>query len=239
MTSIFKSSKWMPSFLENIVQQTMFDECKLEMIDANSPENEYEIIKPYLKEYKNMTYERLGSDPGTASIFNTCLKKKETEYYTWANTDDKIFPTCIEEHAKVMDRDQSIDLVYCRNATAFDYLTSFDTLKEFNLFPTAKFSVENMLMCNLPHNHPVWRESMHHDCNYFDEKTWPAVFDYEFWLRCVFNGKKFKLLDKVLGVYYRNPEGLSTNEKDMNRNIRHVNEIKKMYMELYKEQPLK
>lgn len=223
----------MPSFLENIVQQSVFDECKLEMIDANSPENEYEIIKPYLKEYSNMTYERLDRDPGTAPIFNTCLKKKETEYYTWANTDDKVFPTCIEEHMKVMDEDKSIDLVYCQNATTSDYLTSFDTLKQLNLFPTAEFSLENMLMCNLPHNHPVWRGDMHDDCGYFDEDTWPANFDYEFWLRCAFNGKRFKLINKVLGIYFRNPAGMSTNEKDMERNIRHSNEIRNMYIEIY------
>jgi hypothetical protein len=237
-SSVYKSSKWMQLFLENVVQQTIFDQCKLHLIDANSPDNEYEIIKPFLKEYSNIYYERLDYDPGATAVQNMTIKASQSEYHTIANTDDKMFPTCLEEHIKIMDEDPEIDLVYCQNATTFDYETSFDSLNQILLFPTAEFSIENMLTFNLPHNHPVWRRSMHDDCGYFEEERWPVNADYEFWLRCVYRGKNFKLLNKILGVYFRNPEGASTKEEDMERNVRHSNEIRQMYIDLFKERGL-
>lgn len=232
-TSVFNSSRWIGSFLENVVQQTIFDECLLHMIDANSPDNEYEIIKPFLKNHKNIIYERLDYDPGATVVQNMTIKNSECEYHTIANTDDKMFPTCIEEHIAVLDQEKDIDLVYCQNATTFDYKISFDTLEQLNLFPTAKFSIENMLICNLPHSHPVWRRSIHDDCGYFEEEKWPVTADYEFWLRCVYRNKKFKLLNKVLGVYFRNPDGASTRQEDMERNIAHFNEIRTIYAKLF------
>lgn len=237
-TPVYNAQKWIGSFLENVVQQTVFDQCKLHIIDANSPYNEYEIIKPYLKEYSNIVYERIDYDPGAAAVQNMTIKNSECEYHAIANTDDKMFPTCIEKHIEVLDKEKDIDLVYCQNATTFDYETSFDTLKQINLFPTMEFSVENILICNLPHSHPVWRRSIHEDCGYFDGDTWPSGCDYEFWLRCVYNGKKFKLLNKILGIYFRNPEGISTREEDMERNVRHSNQIREIYAKLFKEKGL-
>jgi hypothetical protein len=38
-----------------------------------------------------------------------------------------------------------------------------------------------------------------------------------------------ELIEKVLGVYYKNPEGVSTKEENMERNLKEVMEIRKKY----------
>jgi glycosyltransferase involved in cell wall biosynthesis len=234
ITSLYKAEKYLQGFLKDITRQTVFDECELYLLDAASPEKEYEIIKPYLSEHKNIRYERLDKDPGLYSCWNYMIKNSSSEYITNANTDDKLFPRCIEEHVSFLDKEQQIDLAYCQNATTFDYDTSFSDIKEIRLFPTGFFSPQKMLECNLPHSHPVWRRSIHDDCGYFEEEKYPANADYDFWLNCVSKGKKFSLINKVLGIYFRNPDGLSTCEKDMQRNIGHVMEIREKYSELIK-----
>ena len=40
ITSLYKAEKYLKSFLENIVKQTIFDDCELFLLDGNSPENE-------------------------------------------------------------------------------------------------------------------------------------------------------------------------------------------------------
>ena len=44
ITSVYNGGKHIWGFLENIVRQTIFNECELFLLDANSPDNEYEVI---------------------------------------------------------------------------------------------------------------------------------------------------------------------------------------------------
>ncbi|MDT9206618.1 hypothetical protein, partial [Limnospira sp. PMC 1243.20] len=51
---------------------------------------------------------------------------------------------------------------------------------------------------------PVWRRELHEKFGYFDEKTYGASADWEFWLRCGLGGAMYFLNNQVLGVYYMN-----------------------------------
>ena len=50
ITSLYKGGDFIKGFLDDIVSQTIFDEkCELIIIDANSPDNEKDIILEYQK----------------------------------------------------------------------------------------------------------------------------------------------------------------------------------------------
>jgi hypothetical protein len=66
------------------------------------------------------------------------------------------------------------------------------------------------LKFNSPHNAPMWRKSLHDDIGFFDT-SFNSAADWEFWLRCIFNRKRFFKLNRPHVGYYYNPEGLSTN----------------------------
>ena len=57
----------------------------------------------------------------------------------------------------------------------------------------------------------MWRRTLHDTYGMFDDK-YKSAGDWEFWLRCSFGGAKFKKYTDILGVYYFNPDGISTNE---------------------------
>jgi hypothetical protein len=67
-----------------------------------------------------------------------------------------------------------------------------------------------MLRGNLPHNNPMWRKKIHEKYGYFNQQ-YASAGDWDFWLRCTFGGSKFKKCKDILGVYYFNPKGISTN----------------------------
>ena len=67
-----------------------------------------------------------------------------------------------------------------------------------------------MLRGNLPHNNPMWKKSLHEKHGYFDS-NYRSAGDWEFFLRCTFGGENFKKINEVLGLYYFNPKGVSTN----------------------------
>ena len=57
--TIYDGDKYIEQFLENIVNQTIFNRCELILIDANSPGNEQEVISRYTKKHDNIIYKRL------------------------------------------------------------------------------------------------------------------------------------------------------------------------------------
>ena len=62
----------------------------------------------------------------------------------------------------------------------------------------------------MPHASPMWKRSLHDDAGKFDD-TFKSAGDWEMWLRAASKGKKFKKIPNVLGLYYFNPKGISTN----------------------------
>ena len=229
ITSVYRGAEFIEGFLEDILEQTAFDDCQLYMIEGNSPDNELEIVKPYMEKYDNIHYEKLDEDPGIYACWNLAIKATSSEYITNANLDDRLLPESIEKHIELLDNFPEYDVAYCYNATV---RRPHQTWKDFEadlIFGTAPFSPESMLQANLPHNHPVWRRSLHKRCGYFEEEKYVSASDYDFWLRCTCEGCRFCLIPQILGLYYRNPEGMSTKELNMPRNLQEVADIQKEY----------
>ncbi len=54
------------------------------------------------------------------------------------------------------------------------------------------------------------------DTNGLFDESLKYAGDWDMWLRCVRSGSKFKKINEVLGLYYYNPEGLSTRAEGAN-----------------------
>ena len=123
-------------------------------------------------------------------------------------------------------------LIDCVNFQTDSYgVPPMDQIATANVFPTGIFSLYNMLLCNLPHNHPVWRRSLHKRFGHFDE-TMHSASDWDFWLRCASLGAKFELIPEVLGSYYLNPTGMSSDQKNMDRNLAEVASVRDKFVSM-------
>lgn len=232
ITSLYKGGKFIDSFLRNVIQQTIWSHCQLYIVDANSPDNEWEIIRGYMANHDNIWYERLDKDPGIYGTWNYAIEKSDTEYLTNANVDDILMPDCLEKHVNLLEINPEIDLAYCVNLETDSYgMPPVDEMATARVFPTGVFSLYNMLLCNLPHNHPVWRKSLHKRFGYFDE-TMHSASDWDFWLRCASLGAKFELIPEALGSYYRNPTGMSSDQKNMDRNLAEVKAVRDKFVSM-------
>jgi hypothetical protein len=211
IASMYKGQRYIKTFLENMVQQTIFERCQLFIVDANSPENEYDIIKDYLEYFpNNITYHRSDTTIGIYAAWNFAIQNSHSTFLTNANLDDCHRLDALEKKVNALHQNPEIDIVYSDVYYSFIENLPFEIIEKCGVctnLPTAnKF---NLLKFNSPHNSPMWRRSLHKKIGLFDP-TYKSAGDMELWLRAAFSNCQFMKIDEPVVGYYHNPNGLST-----------------------------
>jgi len=203
LSTFHDGEKYLDHFLKDITRQTIFGECELIFVDANSQGEEKKIIQEYENKYDNIIYYRLPYKAKPTDCLNIGIRKSSGKYLTFGFIDDRRKKDCLEILFKNIEKDDTIDLVYgdCLQTSSpnevFENSTSDGTLFEHSRYD---FSPENMIKC-LPGPMPMWKKSMHDRCGFFDEEGCNFADDWEMWLRAVHNGSKFKKVNDTLGLY--------------------------------------
>lgn len=221
ITSVYKGDEFIEGFLNDIVRQTIFDQCELIIINANSPGNEEPIIKKFCTTYPNIIYERLSTDPGLYGVWNYAIKKARADLITNANIDDRRNPKFIEIHANALEQDHTIDLVYSDYYISTTPNEPFEKNNYSSYVTAAEFAPTRMNLC-LPGPCPMWRKSLHDSVGFFDE-TFFIAGDFEFWNRIVAQGAQLKKIPGYSCLFYQNPQGLS--------NLKNAAKIKQHHLE--------
>jgi len=234
ITSMYKAGEYIEHFMSEVTKQTIFGDCELIILDANSPDGEKTIIDKYLKKYDNIIYHRLKETLSVQETMNIGLEMASGEYITLWNVDDTRHYNALKILAHHLNVDTEIDLVYTdscqthqKNET-FEKNTSRGYRYEHSGFD---FSKRNMIKC-LPGPLPMWRKEMTQKNGKFDESLKYAG-DWEMWLRCVQAGSKFKRIHKILGLYYMNPDGLSTSRESQKERFKEEREIFNKYKNVF------
>ena len=145
----------------------------------------------------------------------------------------------LEKQAALLYSNSDVDLVYNDSFITHEPNIMFEDIPDdCQKYNFEQFSVEAMLRGNLPHNNPMWRRSIHEKNGYFNQ-YYKSAGDWDFWLRCAFGGSKFLKHPEVLGVYYWNPIGMSTNPEHDSWKKEHEREIFTNYMKIYQDRQSK
>lgn len=242
ITTVYKGAKFMKGFLDAFVGQDNMMAHELIIVDANSPENENEIVKPYLEKYPNIIYEKLDQKKTTMECFNIATDRANGVYIAMCMVDDRLFPMHLDTLSKHLTLKSDIDLVYGDtyvvdkpNMTYIDQITSAWAPKMFD-HSLADFSKEGMIK-NLPGCMPMYRRSLHYKIGGYRPEILHGG-DWEFYLRAVKNGSRFSKINIPVGLYYNNPEGLSTsNDKQIEKERRQSErKIFEEYKDVFGEQ---
>ncbi len=208
ITSVYKGDEFIEGFLADITRQTIFDQCELIMINANSPDNEEPVIKQYMTKFPNIIYKRLDKDPGLYGVWNMAITMSRGEYITNANLDDRLAHNCYQIHAAELDCNPDIMLVYSDRYYTLVANETFEKHTGAKFSPSPHFSKEIMHE-SWPCNNPMWRRTLHDMFGLFDA-TYKYSGDWEMWLRAVEGGAQFKKIDGYYALYFYNTHGLST-----------------------------
>jgi hypothetical protein len=92
---------------------------------------------------------------------------------------------------------------------------------------------KDLLQNNNPHCMPMWRRSIHDRVGYFNE-DYLTSSDADLWLKAAKGGSQMKKIDDIVGIYYNNPTGRSSNPETLKEMVNEVNEMRRKYEPNYK-----
>lgn len=228
ITSIYNSSEFLYHFLIDAKRQTIFNECEFLLLDCNeSPNNsDYEIIKPFLT-FENFKYHKLDKC-NVYEAWNQGVKLSSSDILTNWNTDDRRAFNSLQKQVSFLEENDDYDVCYGPTLISEIANEVFEFCTSESYYPALEGTIENQLIHNSPHCLPVWRKSIHNRFGLFDTQYFSAA-DYDMWFRVLVNGGKIKDLKDIVGLYYRNPVGVSSGKNTFDRAYDEVLSIRKKY----------
>jgi glycosyltransferase involved in cell wall biosynthesis len=226
ITSLYKAGKFINHFLEDITRQSIFEQCEFLLLDAGSPDKELEYIQPYLK-HQNIKYQNIGSC-SLYEAWNIGIKISSSDLITNWNVDDRRFQGSLEKQVRFLEDNSNSDICYGHTIVSHNENETAEQCQSKEVYPALDGTLENQLRHNSPHCLPVWRKSIHDRFGLFDTSYFSGS-DYDMWFRVLKGGGMLSKLDIITGLYYRNPNGISSNQENLKKAIEEVFEIRKKY----------
>ena len=236
ISSVFNCDSFLEGFFIDITRQTFFDNCNLILVAPNPSEKLKKIYNLYRSRFSNISLIALESDPGSSRCLNIAIEHGSSPYITIANTDDRKRSDSIERHYLELELNPELDLVYAPSLLSQRPNETYEFHSCDSIYPCYEFTgIDGLLKHNSPHNNPMWRRSMHDKNGLFDEVL-KSCADSDMWMRSVLNGSKFKMIPEILGLYYFNPEGMSTGKKNAKERVEEERQKDLKYLNLKNEQ---
>ena len=230
--TLYKGEKFIKGYMENMISQSVFNRVKFHILDCNSPENEYETIERYLG-YENILYERLGEDPGLYEGWNICCKRADTDLVGKWNVDDRKSPWSLEALIQPFLLDKNLDVSYGPTFVSEKANENWEEVQKNVIFPCNETNRwEDLIINNNPHCMPIWKKSIHDRFGYFDS-SYKTAADSDMWIRAVKQGAKIKMVRDVVGIYYQNPNGRSTDPETLKEMLEEVHGMRKKHYPNY------
>jgi glycosyltransferase involved in cell wall biosynthesis len=225
-TPIYKGAKFIDHFLEDLRRQSIFHETEFLLLDADSPEQEYASIEKYLG-YKNIKYINTGKCPVYES-WNKGVELASAPLIGNWNLDDRRIYNSLQKQVEFLEENSAYDVCYGPTLITHKPNQNVEFCDSKAVWQAFEGTIENQLRHNSPHCLPVWRTDIHEKWGNFDTSYFSAA-DYDMWFRVLKGGGKLKNLDFVVGSYYKNPLGISSNQATLGKALEEVEKVRERY----------
>lgn len=215
ITSCYKGEKYLKSYFENVVRQTIFSKLEVVFLHNTPSEKEIAIVDQFKKKYPNQIQhiivnpvESLGAswNKGWEMARGDCLA-------VW-NVDDLRTENSLQSQMEQLDKNEECVLSYGDYIIVPEYGRKIGIRKSTPAFSKKHFSR------SFPHGgaFSMWRKNLDKGIGKFDEQL-KVVSDYDFSLRIAINNKWMCRTDEMLGYFTDSGEGLSTINNNQNTAI--------------------
>ena len=237
ITTFVEAEQYIEHYLESMTKQTIFNEIDLLIYDAGSQGKESDVILKYSEKYPNIKHIRDENKISSSEAFNKMIDLSDNDYIGMVMIDDRPAPHYAEILRKYLHFTEK-DLVY--GDCVQTYVSNSDIDDKFynskNLYEHSlkDFSKENMIK-SLPGPMPMFRKSMIKRSGGFSDQFKHAN-DWELWLRCVRDGSEFFKVHSKVGLYYFNPNGVTTSADKFTNKIKEEASLFNEYKDIIGEE---
>jgi hypothetical protein len=219
LCSLYRTENYMETFLKNLFEQTIFDQCEFHILLVDPTELERETYEASAIGFPNISLSIYPNRVGIYKAWNDGIRVARGKYLTNMNADDLRRRDSLELQRNLLNRFPWVDVVYqdvlltaSRDLTweQIEEVGARSTLPEASLLTFFNY-------LNPPHNAPMWRRELHDSVGMFDEQ-YQSAGDVDFWIRCALQEKIFFKTNDPHVAYFHNPGGLSTQRKGVAHN---------------------
>jgi tetratricopeptide (TPR) repeat protein/glycosyltransferase involved in cell wall biosynthesis/GT2 family glycosyltransferase len=200
VVSTYNAGKFIKGCLEDLIQQTIAHRMEIIIVDSASQEDEAAVVRDFQSRHPNIKYIRTPIRETVYQAWNRGIKLAAGKYITNANTDDRHRPDAFEQMIGVMEKDETIALVYADVLKTRTPNQTFYQCTPTGMFRWYDWDRKTLLKrgCFIGPQ-PVWRKKVHKEYGYFDER-YKVSSDFEFWLK-ISQTNDFYHIPEPLGLY--------------------------------------
>lgn len=209
--STYNSEKFLWNRLEDLIQQTLYQQGLLEIIVINSgsQQNERATARSFMARYRNIKYIETQRET-IYSAWNRGIKLAQGRYLTNANTDDRLRPDALEVMVDALETN-GVGLVYCDALLTWGENETFSNNSADRVWNLPDYNLRQALM-DCPFGCQVmWRKTLHESLGYFDP-SFQVAGDYDFFLRASWQHGAYHIR-KPLALYHESWSNLSYQNK--------------------------
>ncbi len=208
LVSVYNAEEFLRGCLEDLVQQSIFAQTEVIIIDACSPQNEQAIAAEFTAQYPNIRYVRTPQRESLYAAWNRGIGMAQGKYITNANADDRHAPHAFERLVAELDAHPDVALVYGISRITAQKNAHFATAPIKRQLCWNEYSHMNLLRHCEMGAQPMWRKAVHDQWGLFQE-SYTVAGDYDMWLRLA-EHYPFRHISEELGLvleYENNLEG--------------------------------
>ena len=207
LCSVYNSSEHLDRYLEYVNQQTL-ESFEIIFVDANSSDDSLsKIINYNFREGITKKVMQATERIGIYEAWNQAILHSSHEYVMNYNTDDKLYRTALQTYLTYSKIHPEADVIY-----GGSFISHTPDHQPNSWYGWADANVkENLLKGCCVGPYPLLKKSTIVDAGMFDSK-FSISGDYEMWCRLSSLGKTFRQIEEPVGIYYNNPDGVSTKQ---------------------------
>jgi glycosyltransferase involved in cell wall biosynthesis len=216
--STYNAEEFIKGRLDNLIEQTIFNDIEIIIINSASKQNEEFIINEYLSKHKNIKYIKTEERETIYKAWNRGLRLATGHFITNANTDDRLKKDALELLVDFISSKPSVAMVYAdqyiSNIPNQSYVEATKSKRSFR----PRFSRLKLFRGYMAGSQSLWRSSIHKKDNIYFDESFEVAGDYDFICR-IAEKYEIRKLNKILGVYYKSQN--KSNKEDQNLQLTH------------------